>query len=290
MDCKKPIKVRGITVGCGQCLPCRINKRREWTHRIMLEAKTHAKNCFITLTYSPENYPKDGSLVPEDLQKYLKRLRKAVAPSKVRYFAVGEYGDRSDRPHFHIACFGLGMDDADVIDSCWGYGFTYTGTLTLDSAQYVAGYVTKKMTKKDDPRLNGRYPEFSRMSLRPAIGVPALKFITDALDGKFGSHILSNFNDVPKVLKVGNKSMPLGRTLTDKLRDHMNWERSINGREYPKEILEARQQKAFETHLQLVQEAEANPEKAKPLAKLATQRQKALNRETRHEIYNKRSI
>ena len=47
-------------------------------------------------------------LFPEDLQKFIDRLQKFVAKkfqAKFRYFAVGEYGTNSLRPHWHILLF-----------------------------------------------------------------------------------------------------------------------------------------------------------------------------------------
>jgi hypothetical protein len=296
MDCKKPLSLRGIQFGCGQCLPCRINKRREWTHRLLLESKYHEKNSFITLTYSPENIPLNGSLKPEDPTKFLKRLREKIAPQKLRYYLVGEYGDNTFRPHYHLACFGLGPEDADTIQSAWDLGHTYTGTLTQDSAQYVAGYVTKKMTSSDDPRLirNGikLLPEYARMSLKPALGSQVVMPITKQLNSKLGNKILDNFNDVPKVLQHGNKTMPLGRTIVEKLRDQQKWEKRIIGREYPQDILQKRQQKNQEKSLQILQDYQDSNTSAPSIGVYTEEKrkQKALQRETKHNLYNKRTL
>lgn len=209
--------------GCGQCLPCRLSRRRIWSHRIMLEAYKHAKNAFVTLTYNDENLPNEKTLVPSDFQKFLKRLRKSHAPQSLRFFGCGEYGEVSNRPHYHCALFGLGPEDAQSIDDSWGLGFTYTGDLTHDSAQYIAGYVTKKMTKKDDPRLNGRYPEFARMSLKPGIGAPAVADIADTLTSPAGCDALASVGDVPHHLILERKQIPLGRYIRGKLREKLHF-------------------------------------------------------------------
>lgn len=192
-----------------------------WTHRIILESLKHETSSFLTLTYSDDHLPLDGSLVPKDLQLFIKRLRTSIAPAKIRFYAVGEYGDQSFRPHYHLALFGLGPSHADLVQSCWPYGFTYTGSLTLESAQYVAGYVVKKMTKPDDPRLNGRYPEFARMSLRPGIGAGALDELTDFFKTDLGVSLLNRTGDVPLSLRHGGKDLPLGRYLRSKLREKL---------------------------------------------------------------------
>lgn len=92
------------------------------------------------------------------------------------------------------------------------------GELNKDTAQYIAGYVTKKMTSKDDKRLNGRYPEFARMSLRPGIGATAVGDIADVVSSDFGLDDVSLNCDVPRALKIGKKSLPLGRYIRGKLR------------------------------------------------------------------------
>jgi len=90
--CRKPIIIGALPVGCGQCIPCRVNRRRVWAHRIVLEAKEHPQNAFVTLTYNEENLPRtrDGipTLRPDDLTLWLKRFRKrsesiAFATSRV---------------------------------------------------------------------------------------------------------------------------------------------------------------------------------------------------------------
>lgn len=174
----------------------------------MLEAYKHPKNSFITLTYEDAELPLGGTLVPKDFQDFLKRLRKAVSPYPIRYFGCGEYGDQTQRPHYHAALFGLGPEDAETIDKAWGRGFSFTGDLTHDSAQYVAGYVTKKMTSHLDPRLGGRHPEFARMSLRPGIGAPAVGDIADTLTTGPGCDALARVGDVPHALMLEKKACP----------------------------------------------------------------------------------
>lgn len=182
----------------------------------MLEACCHERASFLTLTYAKETLPNDGSLVPSDLQLWLKRFRKAAGP--VRYYAVGEYGDQSWRPHYHVALFGRGREASEIVRTTWGKGHTYTGDLTLASAQYVAGYVTKKMTGVGDERLGGKHPEFARMSLRPGIGFPSIRCIAEALQNKHGWEQIENTGDVPQVLRFEQRNLPLGRYMRTHLR------------------------------------------------------------------------
>lgn len=196
----------------------------------MLENLEHeGKSCFVTLTYA--GCPTD--LDPSHTQRWLKRLRKALnvrEPTRLRYHLVGEYGENTQRPHYHAALFGLRpciggpvikgvcqcLTCSDVRET-WGYGHVHVGTLTRESAQYIAGYVTKKMTQRDDPRLNGRHPEFARMSLRPGIGATAMWNVASALM----QYNLEYKGDVPAVLDHSHRSYPLGRYLRSKLRTYV---------------------------------------------------------------------
>lgn len=207
--------------GCGQCINCRINKRREWTGRIMLESYKNEKSIFLTLTYDEEHIPANRSLDPNHVKDWIKRLRSELNGRKIRYYLVGEYGDRTERPHYHVALFGCDYADNDIINKTWNKGHTFIGGITPESASYVAGYVTKKMTKHDDPRLNGRHPEFSRMSLKKGIGFYALEDIVKAIDSDRGKSFLEKSKSTPWIVRHGRKLFPLGRYLKDKLKEKL---------------------------------------------------------------------
>lgn len=188
----------------------------------MLEAKSHQFSCFTTLTYDQIHIPPGGTLKPQDCTLFLKRLRKSLGSDRsIRYYLVGEYGDLTHRPHYHAAIFGMHEQENDRIQSNWGYGSTFTGDLTYDSAQYIAGYVTKKLTSKADPRLNGRYPEFARMSLRPGIGALSIPAFAEPLTTSYGASELARLGDVPTSFREGGQSRPLGRYLRSKLRNEL---------------------------------------------------------------------
>lgn len=223
--------VDGKAFGCGQCLPCRINRRRIWANRITLEASQYKDNTFMTLTYSDENLPPEMSLDPLALTLFLKRLRKwydTQYGKKLRYYGVGEYGDQSQRPHYHLAVFGFPNCErgrtvqrrnsgcctyCDTVSNLWGFGRVELAPLEPGSASYVAGYVTKKLTAKDDPRLEGRHPEFARMSNRPGIGAGVMDDIASGI-----MELELEFDDVPEVIRVGKRKYPLGRYLRRNLR------------------------------------------------------------------------
>lgn len=184
---------------------------------MVLEAAVSPAASFVTLTYDEEHVPDGGSLFPRDLQLWLKRFREAVGPC--RFFAVGEYGDQSWRPHYHVALYGHDRGCGGEVVKTWGKGFVEVGDLTVHSAQYVAGYTVKKMTQVDDVRLPvGYYPEFSRMSRRPGIGAAAAVDMARALSGvAFGT-------DVPSVVRSYGRSLPLGRYMRERLRKELGFE------------------------------------------------------------------
>lgn len=245
MLCKKPF-IRGLmSFGCGQCLPCRINRNKTWAHRMILEAHKHEHSSFITLTYSDEFLPKNNSLQPEDVSLFLKRLRKSLGQKKLRFFACGEYGSGKERPHYHLAIFGVGQHHLEDIQKAWtcphtkvSKGFVYYGTLTLDSAQYIASYIQKGRTKPDQFQ-DGRHPEFSRQSRRPGIGATCVSDISDSLTSDTGAELIESQGDIPYALKHGRKSLPLGRYLRKKIKEYLGLdEEKIKKEHYQKKVHE----------------------------------------------------
>lgn len=212
----------------------------------------NAGSQFVTLTYRDEEVPLCWSmdrttplptLLPRDLQLFTKRLRKVFAPVNLRLFAVGEYGPKTFRPHYHFGVFnfpscerGRTLEDvytkrrlwAQCCDTCrvvgntWGKGDIEVRDLGNEKCEYLARYVTKKMTKAEDSRLDGRFPEFSRPSRRPGIGVPAVRFMADAIRAHVDPRSLT---DVP--LGPAGKKMQenMGRLLRGKLRDELGIEK-----------------------------------------------------------------
>lgn len=188
-----------IEIPCGKCIECRLAYARQWADRCMLEASYYDSNYFLTLTYNPEhlvvneylNYETGefgtaSTLVKEDLQKFWKRLRKQTG-QHIRYFACGEYGETTARPHYHAIVYNLDIPDLEFykineqnqilykskfLDSIWQKGFVTIGEVTWDSCCYVSRYVTKKLKGQDSVFYTDHniLPEFVVMSRRPGIG------------------------------------------------------------------------------------------------------------------------
>ena len=165
-----------MEVACGQCLGCRLDRSRSWAMRIVHESSLYDGNCFITLTYDDDHVPDDWSLDRRHFVLFMKRLRKAFAPERIRFFMAGEYGNvckhglnlervgcplcSVGRPHFHACLFNVSFPDlvsygssngelrytSDLLKSIWTYGFVDIGDLNFCSAAYVARYILKKVT------------------------------------------------------------------------------------------------------------------------------------------------
>lgn len=176
----RPQSFRGqsLDLPCGQCIDCRLERSRQWAVRCMHEASLYEDNCFITLTYSSENLPQDGSLVKSHFQNFMKRLRRENEKI-IRFYHCGEYGEQGSRPHYHALLFNHDFKDkklfsrrndislytSDTLSRLWPFGFGVIGDLNFESAAYVARYCTKKITgpmAKD--HYGNRLPEYSTMS------------------------------------------------------------------------------------------------------------------------------
>lgn len=167
---------------CGGCVACLANRRSDWTLRLTHELSSSTSAHFITLTYSDENIYYNENNVPSvykpHLQNFIKRLRRKT-DNKLRYYAIGEYGTQSLRPHYHVILFNLPNDRLYTIEDSWMddqtiMGFTKTGTVTPGSIHYV----TKYHVNKTHFPINGNKP-FATMSRRPGIGHDYINKFTD---------------------------------------------------------------------------------------------------------------
>lgn len=165
---------------CSKCIQCRLNYAREWAIRCIHEAQMHPENTFITLTYKEPCNPR---LNYEDFQKFMKRLRFQYPNQQINFFATGEYGEQTKRPHWHAILFNWSPRDlepknknhrgdqtytSETLDRLWGHGRTETGSVTLESAGYCARYAAKKLVHgKDDEH---DYHPISKKSSKQAIG------------------------------------------------------------------------------------------------------------------------
>ena len=187
-----------VEIPCGKCSGCRLQRSREWANRCMLELEYHKSSYFVTLTYDdahvPIHYysdPETGealpsmSLVKRDFQLFMKRLRKKFGEG-IRFFASGEYGSETFRPHYHAIIFGLELDDlvpykrsaqgfqyfnSASLQEVWPNGFAVVAAVTWETCAYTARYVMKKLTGPEAEFYENFniVPEFSLMSRKPGI-------------------------------------------------------------------------------------------------------------------------
>lgn len=203
------------TIPCGKCIGCRANERKNWAIRIEKEAKQYKNNYFITLTYNDQNLiipeysinkrtgekyeNKDnwrewtGTLNKKDMSQFIKSLRtyfeREYNWQGMKFYGCGEYGEKSERPHYHIIllnCPEIQLDPIgknkktkdcyytnERIEHIWGKGFITIGKVTWESISYTVGYVSKKLfgnIKEEYYALKGQEPIFANMSRRPGIG------------------------------------------------------------------------------------------------------------------------
>ena len=192
-----PEIIQTVSLPCGQCIGCRLERSRQWAMRCMHEAQLHQNNCFITLTYDDTHLPSDQSLHYRDFQLFIKRLRKRYPTTKISYYMAGEYGESFGRPHYHACIFGLDFHDKKLwkrtpagsliyrssdLETLWPFGYSSIGDVNFESAAYVARYIMKKQTGKEAEKhyqysdletgeIIQMTPEFNKMSLKPAIGL-----------------------------------------------------------------------------------------------------------------------
>lgn len=190
-----------IKIPCGKCSGCRAQKTREWADRMILELDHSKKAVFLTLTYNDDNLPvkyqittglSEMTLQKRDLTLFFKRLRKRFHDVEIRYYAVGEYGKNTFRPHYHAIIYGLGLQDfKDLVPKgknelgqlyymsewlardVWQHGFCLLADVSWNTCAYVARYVKKKdFGLVSDEFVNRvREPEYSVMSRNPGIGL-----------------------------------------------------------------------------------------------------------------------
>lgn len=195
---------------------CRLEKSRQWGIRMLHEAKSWDANWFVTLTYNEASLPHTvqglPTLQPEDFVLFMKRLRKKVAAGKwgsaprprqetpLRYYQCGEYGETTNRPHHHAIIYNLPLPDlrpihthartsdahtlytSPELEATWQKGMVSIGRVTFETAAYVAGYVTKKITgPRAKEHYQGRVPEYATMSRRPGIGTAFMQKYADEI-------------------------------------------------------------------------------------------------------------
>lgn len=173
-----------IMVTCGNCPTCIKRRARDWTIKLINEAKYHTEASFITLTFSNEilsnpnsnavkkygakpNFPYNVAYSKKYFSKFMKRLRKKFPDKIISYYHIGEYGERTKRAHHHVLLFGCDFrEDAkeaelsksgkpmlfsQTLEDLWAAGRTRIQLVNDNNIAYIAGYSTKKMPITEIP-------------------------------------------------------------------------------------------------------------------------------------------
>lgn len=186
---------------------CTKSRASGWSFRLVKEGESASLSLFITLTYNTENVPitKKGFMTLDrdievknpryekqlkqweigkrkrkpkevyrrgsDLTNFFKKLRK-LSNTNVRYYAVGEYGSETWRPHYHVILFNV---DYEYVIKAWDKGEVHFGTVSEASIGYTLKYISKEK-RVPQHQNDDRVPEYSRMSK----GIGA-NYLTDAI-------------------------------------------------------------------------------------------------------------
>lgn len=130
--------------------------------RLMQEEKISQSAHFITFTYDTNNLVLTPtgrrSLCSYHLQLFFKRLRKHHGShyhclQPIKYYAVGEYGSKTKRPHYHAIIFNA---DIELIEKAWTVDGNLIGDIYYgDVCEASIGYTLKYLSKKRSAGLYG---------------------------------------------------------------------------------------------------------------------------------------
>lgn len=194
----------GLYVRCRNCWQCRSRHVDDWAGRCIAESKTSKACNFVTLTYGTNEdgeklHPRAVLLTYSDIQKYLKKLRKAGYPC--RYFCVGEYGSLKGRAHWHLIIFWQDKVPPHTLnkrihEQHWVHGFSQWEKVNYTNIRYCAKYMRKDA-------MPGRQAHFS-MSKKPPIGAEYFRRLAEKyVDQGLAPQDLTYIH--PEVIGTGKK-------------------------------------------------------------------------------------
>jgi len=251
-----------ISIPCGQCIACLLNKQSSWVVRLLEQQKHSTHSHFITLTYQDESMPMDdsggGHTLKYDVQCFLKRLRKKVNTKGIKYFITAEYGETTNRPHYHCIIFNLPYDMRTDLDKrkvikeltkIWGMGRVDVGTVTPASISYVTKYVITK----------DQFPENK---------LPTFNLISKGIGKDYLTREIVSYHHKTKKFhytKLGGTKVPLPKYYVEKIFSSM--EKQINAKKVQIQsdekfqlmsLPEQRSQYSYELHEAMVNRVKAN--------------------------------
>lgn len=133
----------------------------------MEEYKNSKTAYFLTFTYEDPPITKNGlwTLKINDFQLYMKALRKR-AGAGLKFYAVGEYGPLTLRPHYHVIIFNCSLQSIinsrslealrypqhylngkfEYHNTLWLHGHITIGLVNVKSIRYTLKYISKPLT------------------------------------------------------------------------------------------------------------------------------------------------
>ncbi len=217
-------------VPCGKCVKCLQRRQNAWAFRLHKQSQISTSACFITLTYKDSPITPNGrqSLKKKDYQNFIKRLRKKLqydntisSKQSLKYYACGEYGTQTKRPHYHAIMFNLPqsyIQDISTLTSLWGHGHVDIAPSTGATIRYVTKYIMKGGTELEKDIIDyttgeilqesqdDRIQEFSLMSKKMG-----LNYLTPQMI-HYHKSTLNSF-----VTLSGGSATPLPRYFRDKI-------------------------------------------------------------------------
>lgn len=184
-----------IQAPCGQCPTCLKRRAKDWTIKLINEAKYHKEACFITLTFdnailldnnskavkeygAKANFPYNINYSKKYFCKFIKRLRKKFKDKKITYYHIGEYGEKTHRAHHHVIIFGIDFrEDAiqadlsksgkpqlfsQTLEDIWACGRTRIQLINDNNIAYIAGYNSKKIPINRQEKPPNKYEEYTK--------------------------------------------------------------------------------------------------------------------------------
>ena len=146
-----------VPVGCGKCIECMKQKKRNWQVRLLEDIKVNKNAYFITLTFTDQNLIDlrkvikfksmkvdiDNEIAKVGVRRWLERIRKRSGKS-CRHWLVTELGhNNTEGIHLHGLIW---TDDINRAMIEWSklYGITYVGKFVSEiTVNYIVKYINK---------------------------------------------------------------------------------------------------------------------------------------------------
>ncbi len=193
MKCFKPLYVADprypsegvfISVPCRKCAACVQNRKNDWARRLIIESQAVGMHYFITLTYEnePITYQKN------DIKQFIKNLR--AYEKDIRYFIVGERGDKNNRVHYHALIFSRSLTDQHILCS-WCHGFGMVQSINEARCYYAAKYCVPESRQSE---------HFMYVSRKPALGFALTDKLSSYVErtGNAYFHVKGHITPIPR--------------------------------------------------------------------------------------------